>query len=277
MLTQLIKVEVFKLLKQKRTYFAIGAVFLLEFVVFAIAFDQGSGILNTLLESLQDTFYFEGDLLNGNLLTYFLLNSLWFHLPLLLMIIVTGMFTSEYQDGTLRAVFLQPVSKTFFILAKYLTAMLFTIMVVVLLAITAFIFSYGLFGKGDLIVYFESLNFFKPNEAFKRLLFGFLSGALTMLFYTTLCVTLAVILKESLKTWIVATLILILSNLAAQLNFDFLGWDYWFFPRLINSWQKYFYFEIPWSDILWGHMVLLIYIVMVMLLGVWYFKKSDIE
>ncbi len=277
MLVQLIKVEIFKLLKQRRTYFALGAIFLLEFVVFAIAYDQGSDILDTLLDSLQDTFYFEGNLLNGNLLTYFLLNSLWFHLPLLLMIIVTGMFTLEYQDGTLRTVFLQPVSKARYILAKYITATLFTIVVVFLLAVTAFLFSYGLFGQGDLLVYFESLNFFEPKDAFRRLVFGFLSGTVTMLFYAVLCMTLAVFLKESLKTWIVATLALIMTNLGSQLNYDFLGWDYWFFPRLINTWQKFFYYEIPWDSIFFGHGVLVVYILLTLFIGVRYFKKSDIE
>lgn len=277
MLLQLFEVEVYKTLKQRRTFFAIGAVFLLEFVVFAIAFDQGSEILETLLESLKDTFYFEGDLLNGNLLTYFLLNSLWFHLPLLLMIIVTGMFTLEYQDGTLRTVFLQPVSKTAFIGAKYLTAILFTIIVVILLAITAFVFSYSLFGKGDLIVYFDGLNFFESKDAFYRLVLGFMSGTLTMIFYSTLCLTLAVFLKDSMKTWIVATLMLILCNLTSQLDYNFMGWDYWFFPRLINTWQKYFYYEIPWTDILLGQGMLLIYILLVMFIGLRHFNKSDIE
>lgn len=265
------------MLRQKRTYFALAAIFILEFVVFAIAYDQGKEILDTLLESLQETFYFEGNLLNGNLLTYFLLNSLWFHLPLLLMIIITGMFTMEYQDGTLRTVFLQPVSKRDFICAKYSTAFLFTLVVVLLLAITAFAFSYGLFGSGDLLVYFESLNFFEPKEAFGRLLLGFLSGTFTMLFYASVCMSIAVVLKESLKTWIMATLALILTNLASQLQTSLPGWDYWFFPRLINTWQKFFFYEIPWEQILWGHVVLIVYTALIVYLGMVYFKKSDIE
>lgn len=277
MLVPFVNIELFKLSKQKRTYFALGAIFLLEMVVFAIAYDQGTEILDTLLESLQDTFYFQGDLLNGNLLTYFLLNSLWFHLPLLLMIIVTGLITIEYQDGTLRTVFLQPVSKTVYILAKFITAIIFTILVVLLLALTAFVFSYGLFGKGDLVVYFESLNFFESTDAFVRLVLGFISGTFTMLFYASLCVTLAIVLKETLRTWIVATLALIMINLASQLYYSVLGWDYWFFPRLINTWQKFFYYDIPWNSILWSHGVLLLYTLLIVLGGIWHFKKSDIE
>jgi len=273
----LLKVEIFKLFKQRRTYYALVAVIFMEIIVFAIAYDQGAAILSALLDNLQETFFFEGNLLNGNLITYFLLNSLWFHLPLLLMLIVTGLITLEHQDGTLRSVFLQPVSKVQFLLSKYLTAMLFTGVIVLLLAITTFVFSYLLFGKGDLIVYFETLNFFESPEAFKRLAFGFASGTLTMLLFSSLSLTIAVFLKESIKTWIVAILVLICSNLIAQLHFDILGWDYWFFPRLLNTWQQFFYFEIPWDSLIWKHLILIGYTILFIILGLWRFTTTDVD
>jgi ABC-2 type transport system permease protein len=273
---KLIGVELFKLFKQRRTYYALGAIFLMEMVVFVIAYDQGTYILDAVLESLKDAFYLKGDLLNGNLLTFFLLNSLWFHLPLLLMIIVSGMFTLEYQEGTIRTVFLQPISKWKFLAAKYVAAMVFTVMVVFILAMSAFLLSYGFFGKGDLVVYIESLNFFESGDAFRRLLLAFLSGTLTMIFYSSLCMTLAVFLKESLKTWIVATLFLILTNLSSQLDFEIRGWDYWFFPKLINTWREFFNYNIPWGQIGYSHLMLIVFTVIVIFLGMAKFQKSDI-
>lgn len=275
-LIKLTGVELFKLFKQRRTYYALGAVFLMEIVVFVIAYDQGTYILDTVLESLKDAFYLKGDLLNGNLLTFFLLNSLWFHLPLLLMIIVSGMFTLEYQEGTIRTVFLQPVSKWAFLGAKYAAAMVFTVMVVFILATSAFILSYGFFGKGDLVVYIESLNFFESADAFRRLLLAFLSGTLTMLFYACLCLTIAVFLKESLKTWIVATLFLILTNLSSQLDFDVPGWDLWFFPKLITTWREFFNYNIPWGQVGYSHLMLVIFTALVIFLGMFKFQKNDI-
>ncbi len=269
-------IELFKLFKQRRTYFALAAIFLMEIVVFVIAYDQGTYILDAVLESLKDSFYLKGDLLNGNLLTFFLLNSLWFHLPLLLMIIVSGMFTLEYQEGTIRTVFLQPIAKWKFLAAKYAAAIIFTVMVVFILATSAFLLSYGLFGRGDLVVYIDSLNFFESDVAFRRLLFAFLSGTLTMIFYACLCLTIAVFLKESLKTWIVATLFLILTNLSSQLDFDIWGWDVWFFPKLITTWREFFNYTIPWGRIAYSQLILIIFTTVVIFLGMLKFQKNDI-
>lgn len=276
MLLSLIEIELFKLFKQRRTYFALAAIFLMEVVVFVIAYDQGTFILDAVLESLKDAFYLKGNLLNGNLITFFLLNSLWFHLPLLLMIIVSGILTLEYQEGTINTVFLQPVVKWKFLAAKYAAAIIFTAAVVTILALSTFVFSYAFFGKGDLVVYIDSLNFFESSDAFKRLVYAFISGTMTMIFYACLCLTVAVFLKESLKTWIVATLFLILTNLSSQLNFDLWGWDKWFFPKLITTWREFFNFNIPWGQIGYSHFMLLIFTLAVICLGLFKFQKNDI-
>ncbi len=67
------------------------------------AYYQGKYILDTLLSTLQESFIFEGELLNGNLIIYIILNSLWFHVPLILMIVVSGMLTAEFKDGTIQS------------------------------------------------------------------------------------------------------------------------------------------------------------------------------
>ena len=82
----LVKMESFRLLRQSRTYYALAGVFLIEAVVLLSAYYQGNEIIDILLSQLRETFYFQGTLVNGNLITYLILNSMWFHLPLILMI-----------------------------------------------------------------------------------------------------------------------------------------------------------------------------------------------
>src|SRR5690606_17790048 len=130
----LLVVEIYKLFKQSKTYYGLSAIFFIELLVVLAAYYQGNDILDLLLSNLKDSFYFEGTLLNGNLIIYLLLNMLWFHLPLILMILVAGTLTTEYKDGTLQSVMLQPVSKWKFILSKYCVVILFTILTVVLTA-----------------------------------------------------------------------------------------------------------------------------------------------
>jgi len=272
----LILTEFYKLIKQSRTYYAIGAVLLIEIIILFVAFYQGKTIIDVLLKSLQDSFYFEGTLLNGNLIIYMILNSLWFHLPLILMIIVSGMLTVEYKDGTLQSVMLQPVSKWKFMTAKYIVAIVFTLTMVLIMAITAFVLSYGLFGKGDLVVYLNGLIFFTNEDAFIRLIEAFASGAVSMVFFSVVSLTLAVVFKEGAKTWIISALFLIISNLFLNIDLKIEWLNRIFFAKLNDTWQFFFYSEIDWNRIYWNNFLLIVYILIFMVVGVYIFNKKDI-
>jgi len=272
----ILSIEFFKLLKQNRTYYALAAIFILELIVFFIAYYQGAAILDILLNNLKDTFYFSGNLLNGNLLTYLLLNSLWFDIPLILMIVISGMITTEYQEKTLQSIFLQPVSKLKFILSKYVVGITFTMIVVLLLAITSFGFSFALFGRGDLVVYMDALNFFESKDAFNRLFLAFVSGSITLVFFSVLSLTLGIIFRETIKTWIFAALLLIISNLLSQIDMPFLAMDKWFLPKLIDTWRDFFYYEIPLQSVLFKSAMLCVYILMTIAVGIGVFQKRDI-
>ena len=273
---QLIRAEIYKLFNQSKTYYALASLFMIEMVILFSAYFQGKNILDILLENLKKTFYFEGSLLNGNLLVYLILNTLWFHLPLILMIIVSGTLTNEYKDRTIQTTMLQPVVKWKFILSKYLVAIGFTLLVVFFLAITSFLLSYGLFGKGDLIVYINTLNFFTSNDAFERLQYAFLAGSLSMVFFSVASLTIAVIFKEATKTWIIAAFFLILSNLLLKVDFGNEWMNTLFFAKLNDTWQYFFYYKIDWTIVYTNSLLLSLYTVLFMAIGILLFHKKDI-
>jgi ABC-2 type transport system permease protein len=268
--------ELFKLYRQRKTYYALGAILLMEVIILFSAYYQGRAFIDILLNNLKETFYFKGDLLNGNLLVYVILNTLWFHLPLLLMIIISGLLTSEYKDGTLRTVFLQPVKKWKFIFSKYLVAILFTLISVLFLMLTAFGLSYLFFGWGDLIVYLDTLNFYEPWDAFRRLGWAFLSGSTTMVFYAVVSLSLAVLFRDTTITWIVAAFFLIVSNLLLRIDFGESILADLLYSKLGESWQYFFQYEIDWSKILVNNSLLVAYSLMVMWAGMFIFSRNDI-
>jgi ABC-2 type transport system permease protein len=272
----LIYAEISKLFKQSKTYYALGCLFLIEAIVLFSAYYQGSSIIDILLENLKKTFYFKGNLLNGNLLVYLILNMLWFHLPLILMIVISGSLTSEYKDRTIQTIMLQPVSKWKFILSKYIVAIGFTILVVLLMAVTAFVFSYGIFGKGDLVVYLNTLNFFESKYAGYRLQLAFVSGTLSMIFFSVVSLTIAVIFKEATKTWIIAAFFLIFSNVLLKVEFGNYWFDRLFFAKLNDTWQYFFYNRIEWQAVYQNSILLTLYTLLFMGLGVYLFHKKDI-
>jgi len=272
----LIIAEINKLFKQSKTYYALGCLFLIEAIVLFSAYYQGSNIIDILLENLKKSFEFKGSLLNGNLLVYLILNTLWFHLPLILMIIVSGSLTSEYKDRTIQTIMLQPVSKWKFILSKYIVAIAFTVLVVFLMAITSFALSYGIFGKGDLIVYLNTLNFFESKDAFHRLQLAFVSGTLSMIFFSVVSLTIAVIFKEATKTWIIAAFFLIFSNILLKVEFSNYWFNRLFFAKLNDTWQYFFYYQVEWRMIYENSILLVSYTLLFMGAGIYLFNKKDI-
>ncbi len=270
----LFRAELYMIFRQKRTYYGLAAIFIIELFIIAGSWYQGSEVIDILLDNLTSSFYLEGNLLNGHLVLYIVLNSLWFNLPLIIMIIVSGFLTNDYKDRTIQTVMLQSVKKLDYILVKYLAAIAFTIIVVVFLILTASFMAFMVFGEGDLITYLDGLNFFESDQAIRRIILAFLSGAVLMVFYSIVSISLAVVFKEMTITWITCALFLVLSNLLLKMEFGNL--DYWFFPKLIDTWQYFFFYEIPWTDVHVNHILLLGYMLLFMVGGVFLFLKRDI-
>lgn len=272
----LLYIETYKLFRQSRTYYAILALLFIEVIVLVSAYYQGTGIVDIVLANLKDTFYFEGNLINGNLIIYFILNSFWFHVPLLCMIIVSGMLTTEYQEKTLQTVLMQPVVKWKYLLSKYIVASLFTVLLVFVLAASSFVFAYGIFGEGDLVVYTNGLTFIEHDDARNRLIFAFLFGTISLVFFSVVSLTLAVMLKESFKTWIIAALFLIVSTLLLKIDLGSDVLNQFAFFKLNNTWQYFFNQDINWKIIVLNSTSLIFYTLITMLLGLYIFQKKDI-
>lgn len=272
----ILQTELYKLIKQGKTWYAVGAVLILEFIILGTAYFQGATILDLLLENLKDSFYFEGDLLNGNLLLYVVLNSLWFNLPIILIIITSALITEDYKNGSLQTTMLQAVPKWKFILAKYITSAIFTFVIIGILMSSTFALAYGLFGSGDLIVYLGNLNFFQASEAFQRICLAFASGTLSMLFFTTASITIGILLKDPAKTWIASAFFLILCSLLLKLNTGLGKFEPLFFPKLTNTWQQFFNYELNWTSIYLNNLLLLLYTAIFAGIGMYIFQKKDI-
>ncbi len=275
-MSALIWSELYKLVHQRMTYLALAAILIIEGVVIFSAYFQGNSILDLLLDNLRDSFYFEGNLLNGHLLVYLILNSLWFHLPLILMIVSAGLLTTEYKDKTLQMVMLQPVNRTSFLVSKYIVAIIFSLVVLLILMVTSMGVSYSVFGSGDLVVYLGSLNFFTDQDAFQRILWAYGCGSLTVVFFSVVSVTIAVLVRETTIAWIASAFFLIVSNLLLKVDFGD-GWlARYSFVKLSDTWQQLFYQEIDRTVIHTNNALTVGYTLLFIIVGVIVFKRRDL-
>ena len=273
---RLLKWEIFKLTRQSRTYYALLALFVIEAFVMATAYFQGRDLISMFLGSIEQSFVLKGNLLNGNLLIYIILNSLWLHIPLILMIISSGLVCAEYKDGTIQNVMLQGVRKMDYILAKFGAAIIFTLVIMLLMAITATALAYLVFGKGDLVVYMDSLNFFPHHAAVVRIVAAFTAGTLAMVFYSCVSVLIGIIVEDATKAWILSALFVILSTLLIKIDWGNLPLKQYLYFNLVETWQQMFYYKVDKFAIVTNSILICAYSALVIILGSRLFIKKEI-
>lgn len=273
----LLRIEIYKLLRLRLTWLAIGAVLLIDVIALGVAYSEGKAILDFVTSSLQDTFYFEGNLLNGNLVSYLILNSLWFHLPLIVIVASGSFVASEYSDGSLRNILCRPISRSVYLLSKYICVAIFCLCTVLLLGVTSIGLSHLFFGSGDLLVYIETLNFISDSEALFRLSGAFAFGSLSMITYGLMAATLGTFLESPVSANLAALFILIVFTIldtsgflqeSIVRNFLIVGHA--------SAWQSFFQYQIPWSQIVASACWLISYCGLFSILGLWKFRKADI-
>ena len=79
------------------------------------------------LQSFSDSFDIEGNLMNGYLMAYIILQLLLVHVPLLIALVAGDMFSGEAAQGTLRVILTKPLSRAKLILAKFTATSIYTI------------------------------------------------------------------------------------------------------------------------------------------------------
>ena len=148
----IISFELYKIFRRPRTYIAFGAIAALILVIqFGLKVD-GQSYAAFLMKDINDTLTVDGNVLNGYLICYILLQLLLVHVPLLVALIAADMISGEANLGTLRLLFSTPFTRTQWVLGKFIAASIYTIVLLIWLAILALFFSMWVFGTDDLFL-----------------------------------------------------------------------------------------------------------------------------
>ena len=98
----IIQIELFKIFRRPRTYIAFGAIAaLIGIIQFGLKLD-GKSYTDFLMKDLGGSMEIEGNVLNGYLICYIMLQLLLVHVPLLVALIAADMISGEANMGTLR-------------------------------------------------------------------------------------------------------------------------------------------------------------------------------
>ena len=142
----LIKIELYKIFTRKRSYIGFVAVIVIVLIAQAAMLWEGKTMHEFLTKNLSEAFFMQGNLINGYLMTYLVLNFLWVHIPLLIVIVTGDLFSGEAHGGTFRLILSRPVSRFRIVTVKFIAAFVYTSALMLVFAVSSLGLGLVLFG-----------------------------------------------------------------------------------------------------------------------------------
>ena len=144
--------EFIKIAAKPRSYISLLAVSVLVGVIlFALKVD-GLSYISLLTASFEQTLLFNGNILNGNLVAFIVLQLLIIQIPLLIALVTGDMISGEAAMGTLRMLGTKPISRRQLLLSKFIAGYIYTLVILIWLALMSLGLGRFIFGLGDILV-----------------------------------------------------------------------------------------------------------------------------
>jgi ABC-2 type transport system permease protein len=289
---RLLQIELFKIFKRPRTYISFAAIAAMILIIqLGLKFD-GKSYLQLLMSGISDSFYVPYEMiLNGYLVAFVILNTLLIQVPLLIALVAGDVVAGEANMGTLRLLVTKPVSRTELMLAKYAASVVYTILLLVWMALLALFLSMLFFGTNDmLIARNDVMEQISKNDILWRYIAAFGYAAVALSTVAALAFLLSVFAENSIgpivSTISIVVVLTILSEMKIPL-YDNTVKPYLFTSHML-AWKGFFYSKANGDGqairgsienlpaILRSMGILLSYIVLFVSVAIIVFRKKDI-
>lgn len=244
----LLKIELFKIFRRPRTYIAFGAILAIVVLIQVALLYDGKSYMDLLLNNLRDSFElsddFKSKILNGYLVCFVILNTLLIQMPLLVALIAGDAIAGEANMGTLRLSMARPVSRTQYMLVKFTASVIYTVSLLLWMAIIALFGSMLLFGTNDMVVLrSESIEQMKSFDVLWRYFAAFGYAAVALTTVAALAFLLSVFAENSIGPIIATMSIVIVFTILSEMNipiYDRTVKPYLFTTHMV-AWKGFFY------------------------------------
>lgn len=292
----LLQIELYKISRRPRTYIAFAAITAIV-AIFQFAFKaDGQSYMDLMLQSVKDSFELEKTrAINGYFMCYIILNTLLVQVPILVALIAADSISGEANMGTLRLILSKPISRTELILVKFMAATLFTVLLLLWMAVTALFLSMAIFGVDDMLIFRvrgeESIimQITKDDILWRYFAaFGYATVALTVI--AALALLLSIYAENSIGPIIATVCIVIVCTIISNINVPVIDRNVkpYLFTSYLVGWKGFFYIGtspegIPikgslenWPAIRKSLLILLAHIGILLSISIWVFRKKDI-
>jgi ABC-2 type transport system permease protein len=247
---RLIYYECIKTFLKKRTY--LGFLILLVVVpLIEIAMKiEGEGFATRSLRSLQQDFFFVGNLFNGWSVSYLIMNALWIHIPVLISFVAGDQLAGEATAGTYRLILIRPVSRTKIFLSKYFTTALYTVVFVMFLGVLSVGLALLLMGTGQLLVLDRGFLILPGSDVAWRFFVAYIFSSWSMLTIASIAFLFSSFVENAIGPIIATMGVLIVSLIVSNMPLEFFqSIRPYVFSTYLNIWQKVFADPVDWPEI----------------------------
>jgi ABC-2 type transport system permease protein len=275
---QLTSIELFKIFKKPRTYISFAAIAAIIALVQLAMYVDGETYLQFVMQSVAETFAIEGKKLNGYFVCYTILQTLLVHVPLLIALVAGDAIAGEANMGTLRLLAAKPVSRTQLVLSKFAASTIYTISLLLFMAVLSLFVSLLIFGKSDLMVFKSDMLLILPqHDVMWRYAGAFGFAVLAMTTVAALAFLLSVFAENSIGPIITTMSIIILFTILTTMDIPFFNvLKPFLFTNHMLNWKGFFEDPVDYSELLKSALVLVGHIVAFVALAIFVFRKKDI-
>ena len=275
---QLLSIELFKIFSRPRTYIGFVAITVIVVLIQLALYVDGNNYIQFGMQSLSQGFDIEGKVLNGYLVCFIILQTLLIHVPLLIALVAGDAIAGEANMGTLRTLMTRPVGRFELLAAKFAACTVYTLALLVWMAVLSLFVSIWIFETGDLMVLkSEEVVIIARNDVFWRYGAAFLFAALSMIMVSALAFLLSIFAENAIGPIVSTMSIVILFTILTTLDIPFFQqWRPYLFTTHMIGWKAFFDDPIPWTAISRSAGVLLAHILLFWGVGAWIFQRKDI-
>ncbi len=275
----MLRFELYKIFRRPRTYISFAMTLAIALIIQITMVFDGQNFLQFMLQGLGEQFDIQGNILNGYLITYIVLQTLLIHIPLMVALVAGDALAGEANMGTLRLLLTKPLSRTRIVLVKFAASTLYSLCLIVWLAIVGLFFSLVIFGDGDMInLKSDAFVMLLKSDVMWRYTAAFGFAALAMTCVAALAILLSVFADNAIgpimSTMGVIVVLTIFSTLGLPI-FDSIK-PYLFTTHMIG-WKGFFDDPVPYTAIAKSAGILVAYVVLFLGSAIYFFNKKDIQ
>ena len=131
----LVSIELYKIRKKPRSFIGFGAIAVIVLLIEVALYIDGQSYIQFVIQQVEQSFQIDGKIINGNLVTYVLLQTLIVQMPLLVALVTGDLISGEAASGSIRLLVTKPLSRANIVLSKFAAGSVYTLLLIVWLGI----------------------------------------------------------------------------------------------------------------------------------------------